>query len=153
MSASQPRRRTFDPGVLRRLVHLVIFVGVIVGVRSCGGGASAEDQLSTGTQWIANRTGLAAVKDDWDRSIRPRIASVTDTASNGVYGAVSGLLDSAENARAQGVNWVNETTTSARDAIVSALRRIFGVSREPPPPLPRPNAPPRQPPQTSPVAP
>jgi hypothetical protein len=139
-----------DPGVLRRLLHLAIFIGIIVGVRACGGAATAEDQLGAGTQWFAERTGLAAAKDKWDESIRPPIAAMTDAASQSLYRGVARTLDNAEAAADEGATWVGQVIASAADSVTNVLRATFVPGVEPAPQ--KPNSP-RQAQQAAPPAP
>jgi hypothetical protein len=151
MATSDSRRHAVDPGVFRRLIHIVILIGVVIGVRACGGTVSAEDQLGAGTQWFAERTGLAAAKERWDKSIRPPIAAMTNAASDSLYRGVARTLDNAEAVADRGAAWVADTMSKAVDAVASALRALLIPSAEPT--SPQPNSPPRQAPRPSPAAP
>ena len=136
MSTSQSRGHVVDPGVLRRLVHLALLIGIVVGVRACGGATTAEDQLGAGTQWFAERTGLAAAKDKWDKSIRPPIAAMTDAASQSLYRGVARTLDSAEAAADDGAMWVGQLIAKAADSVTGVLRSIFVPGAGPAPQKP-----------------
>jgi hypothetical protein len=139
MSTTHSRSHVLEGGI-RRLVHLAILIGVIVGVRACGGTTSAEDRLGAGTQWFAERTGLTAVKEKWDKSIRPPIAAMTNAASDSLYRGVARTIDNAETATEQGAAWIANTASNAVDAVANALRRTFlpGVEPAAPPPRPTP---------------
>jgi hypothetical protein len=151
MPASESRRRLVDAGVLRRLIHVAILIGLIVGVRTWGGAASAEDQLGAGTQWIAERTGLAAAKAHWDKSIRPPIAAVTNSTSDAFYRGIARTLDNAAILADQALMFIADTFNKAVDAVASSLRAMFLPGGETS--RPKEDARPRPAPQPSPANP
>jgi hypothetical protein len=137
MSTSRSGSHWIDTGgVLRRLVHLVLLFGVIAGVRTCGGTASAEDELGAGTQWFAERTGLTAAKERWDKSIRPPIAAMTNAASDSFYRSMSRTLENGSMASDRAAGWIADTTNKAVDAVAVSLRSMFYPATPPPPATP-----------------
>ena len=122
---SDTRRPIIDPDFLRRAIHVVILIGVIVGIRAYGGAASAEDKLGATTQWFAEKTGLAAVKERWDKSIRPPIAAVTSSASESLYRSLARSMESASAATDQSASWITDTASKAVDVMASAVRSVF----------------------------
>jgi hypothetical protein len=132
MSTSETHRPFVNADVVRRLIHVVVLISLIVGVRACGGAASAEDRLGAGTQWFTEKTGLAAVKARWDKSIRPPLAAMTGSASTALYGAVARSLDQASSITDQTAAWTRDTAGKAVDAVASGIRRIFMPGAPPP---------------------
>ena len=59
---------------MRRVVHLLLLISVIAGVRACGGLAIAEDRLSAQAQWIGDKTGVTALRRKWREDVAPRIS-------------------------------------------------------------------------------
>lgn len=151
MSTSESRPHLIDPDFLRRLIHVFIVIGVIVGVRACGGAASAEDQLGAGTQWFAEKTGLSAAKERWDKSIRPPIAAMTSSASEALYQGLARSLESASAATDQSAAWITDTASKSVDAVAGSVRATFFPGAESG--KPQPNASPRPPQQSPPPAP
>ena len=125
MSTSETHRPFVNADVVRRLIHVAVLIGLIIGVRACGGAASAEDQLGAGTQWFAEKTGLAAAKARWDRSIRPPLAAITGSASTAMYGAVARSLDEASSITDQTAAWTKDTAGKAVDGVANGIRGIF----------------------------
>jgi hypothetical protein len=119
---SAPRRRAFDIGVGRRVIHLVLLVVAIMGIRACGGATQAEDRLSVWTRWTAEKSGLGAVMTTWDTTLRPPIAAVTTKVSNGIYDGVSRTLDATEAAADSLVTWVADTANNAMAAVARGIR-------------------------------
>ena len=148
---SETRRPIVDPDFLRRAIHVVILIAVIAGIRAYGGAASAEDRLGAATQWFAEKTGMAAVKERWDRSIRPPIAAITNRASESLYQSLARSLESASAATDSGASWISDTASKAIDGAASAVRAVFfpGVESG----RTQPNPAPRQPQQSAPRAP
>jgi hypothetical protein len=124
MAASE-MRRPINADVVRRVVHVLVLIGLIVGVRACGGAASAEDRLGAGTQWFAEKTGLAAAKARWDKSIRPPIAAMTSSASQSLYGGLSRSLEQMSSVTDQSAAWVRDSAGRVIDAAVNGVRAMF----------------------------
>jgi hypothetical protein len=128
MSESSSHRPLVDA---RRLVHVVILLSVIVGIRACGGVASVEDQFGAGTQWVSEHIGLATAKEWWDKSIRPPVGGMTRAGSDSLYSGVSRILDRAEEIRNQGTTWLAITANRAADAIAGMFRGGSSPASEP----------------------
>ena len=138
MSTSETHRPVFNADVVRRLIHVVVLISVIIGVRACGGTTSAEEKLGAGTQWFAEKTGLAAAKARWDKSIRPPIAAITGSASQALYGSLSRSLEQASSATDQTAALIRDGSGKAVDAVVNSIRRAFGAGAAPAPQQPNP---------------
>ena len=147
MDTPEPGAPLFESGLVRRLIHVVILIGLVVGVRECGGAASVEDQLRVSTRWIAERTGLGAVRERWDKLIRQPIAAITGSASDSLYRGMSRTLDKTEAVMNEGVTWLS----AGVDMVADVLRAVFFPADEPPPPQPAPQPPPQ--PQSAPTPP
>jgi hypothetical protein len=128
---SETRRPIVDRDVLRRAIHLVILTAVIVGIRAYGGAASAEDRLGAATQWFVEKTGLAAAKERWDKSIRPPIAAFTGAASESLYQSLARSMENASTTTDQGASWIGDITSRAIDALAAPVRAAFFPRVEP----------------------
>jgi hypothetical protein len=147
----ETRRPIVDPDLLRRVIHVVILFGVLVGVRAYGGAASAEDRLGAATQWFAEKTGLAAVKERWDKSIRPPIAAFTGAASESLYQSLARSMENASTATDQGASWITDIASRTVDALAAPVRAAFFPRVEPG--RTEPSASPQPPQQSTPPAP
>jgi hypothetical protein len=121
-------------GSLRRIIHLVLLIVVVLGVRACGGATEAEDRLGATTRWMAEKTGLTVAKQSWDRTVRPRITAATRTTSDAVYAAVSRTLDNVEATGSSMTTWVKTEATAATATVVSGMRSVVGLPAPPPEP-------------------
>ena len=107
---------------MRRLAHLVIVISVILVVRSCGGMAVAEDRMSATSQWVAEKTGMTAVRDKWRKDVAPIIAGTSRAASQGVQDAVRGVLVGIES----GATGVRDRMSAAGSSVLEAIKNAFG---------------------------
>ncbi|HEU5257538.1 MAG TPA: hypothetical protein VFU28_16205 [Vicinamibacterales bacterium] len=113
---------------LRRFAHVVLLIVLIVGIRACGGATQAEDRLSFATRWAADRAGLKGAKDTIDSSVKPRMASATQSMTYSIFAATNRLMDGAESAASGMATWVGEQTRAAETAVATQIRSILGVS-------------------------
>jgi hypothetical protein len=135
---------------MRRLIHLVLLVVIIVAVRACGGAVEAEDRLGVASRWLAEKTGMTQAMDAWNANVRPRVAAVTESTSGAIYRTVSVALDNAESAADGIAAWIADEVTRVVRAAKTTLRSVFTPKRPPepaaasvdgpppPPPLPPP---------------
>lgn len=65
---------------MRRVVHLVLLLSIIVTVRACGGLTVLEDRARANMRWIAEKTGVVAVRERWRDNVAPRITGVRRNA-------------------------------------------------------------------------
>lgn len=119
---------------MRRLIHLVILVAIIVGLRAWGPDA-AQDRLSAGLRWTAERTGLVAAGDLWREQVRPwlgsSVRSAGETARQGLATGLDRVGDIGSGGWRRAVGQVADTTAAA----ARAIRRVFtGESPEAAPP-------------------
>jgi len=121
-------------GSLRRIIHLVILIVVVLGVRACGGATQAEDRLGETTRWMAEKTGLTVAKQSWDRTVRPRITAATRTTSDAVYAGVSHVLDNVEATASGMTTWIMAEATAATETVVNGMRSVVGLPTPPPEP-------------------
>ena len=78
---------------VRRLVHVLILLSVIAGVRACGGLTVAEDRMTANSRWIAERTGVIALRDKWRDGAAPRITGAKQNAWRRVQQATATALE------------------------------------------------------------
>jgi len=97
---------------LRRLVHLALLLAVMLGVRACGGMAVTEDRLNAGTRWMAEKVGLGETKAAFDATVRPPMASATQSMSDSIYATTSRTMDSVEAAAGTFSGWVVQNIRS-----------------------------------------
>jgi hypothetical protein len=107
---------------MRRFAHLIIVISLILVVRSCGGMAIAEDRMSATSQWVAQKTGMTAVRDKWRKDIAPAIAGTSRKASQGLQDAVRGGMQSIDS----GAIGTRDRINAAGASVVSAVKNAFG---------------------------
>ena len=78
---------------MRRLVHLVLLISVIAGVRACGGLAIAEDRMSAQAQWIGDKTGVTTLRRKWREDVAPRFSRAGQNAWLRMNQAMSTALE------------------------------------------------------------
>lgn len=106
---------------MRRVFHLVLLMLIVIGVRACGGVSEAEDALGAATGWTSEKTGLGHAKEVFDTTLRPRIVSVTKSAFDGLYKAVSLALEKGETGAGGVVVWIADRVDDAASAIANAV--------------------------------
>lgn len=119
-----------DLGIGRRVIHVVLVVLMIAGVRACGGATQAEDRLGVASRWMAQKTGLEGAKDAWDTTVRPPIAAVTTKLSTAIYGAVVTFMDAAEAVVDGTTNWVADSTSRLMAAVEGSIRSTLTPNRK-----------------------
>jgi hypothetical protein len=105
---------------MRRVAHLLILVSVIAVVRACGGLAIAEDRIAANTRWIADKTGVTALRERWRDSMAPRITSTRRNAWLRVQQATSSALERLESG-----------ATRVRDTVDSGVGSVRPASSSP----------------------
>jgi len=113
---------------LRRFAHVGLLIMLIVGIRACGGATQAEDRLSFATRWAADRAGLKGAKETLDTSVKPRMATATQSMTYSIFAATNRMMDGAESAAAGMATWVGEQTHTAETAVATQIRSILGMS-------------------------
>jgi len=78
---------------MRRVVHLLLLISVIAGVRACGGLVTAEDRVSAHAQWIGDKTGVSTLRRKWREDVAPRISGAGQRAWLRVEQATSTALE------------------------------------------------------------
>jgi hypothetical protein len=117
---------------MRRLIHLVLLILIVVTVRAFGGVPGAEDRLAATSRWIGDKTGLSAFREEWDKTVG---RSLTAT-SNRTTQAVTFALDRADAAVDQAAAWTRATLSLARRTVADKIRSVLN---------PTPGGPPAQP--------
>jgi hypothetical protein len=117
----------------RRFVHFGLLVLVVVIVRACGGANEAEDRMSFGTRWLAEKTGLTGVKETLDTKVRPPIAAATRSMTYAIYGTASRALDATEMTAESVVTWFGQQVDSAAEAVQVRVRSVLtpNAAKEP----------------------
>jgi hypothetical protein len=113
---------------LRRFAHVGLLIVLIVGIRACGGATQAEDRLSFATRWAADRAGLKGAKDTLDTSVKPRMATATQSMTYSIFAATNRMMDGAESAAAGMATWVGQQTHDAETAVTRQVRSLLGMS-------------------------
>jgi hypothetical protein len=118
---------------IRRVVHIVLLVLIVMGVRACGGATQTEDRLNATTRWMAEKTGLTGAKEAWDATVWPPLVAVARTTSDVVYGAVYGALNAAEAAVDGVASWVADRITRLMDGLWNGVASLFTPRQKPQP--------------------
>jgi hypothetical protein len=111
---------------MRRLVHLLAIVAVIVSVRACGGLTAVEDRMSASSRWAAERTGMTTVRDRWRDNVSPAIAGRTRAASLRLQQTTTAVLERL----ASGTGSVRDSIGSAAGRAASAIGGAFTGSSD-----------------------
>jgi hypothetical protein len=119
---------------LRRFAHVGLLIVLIVGIRACGGATEAEDRLSFATRWAADRAGLKGAKDTLDTSVKPRMATATQSMTYSIFAATNRMMDGAESAATNMAAWVGQQARTAETAVVTQVRSTLGVGLDSKPP-------------------
>jgi len=62
-------------------------------VRACGGLTVAEDRVAANAQWMADKTGVTAMRNRWREDLAPRISSASRNAWQRVEQASATALE------------------------------------------------------------
>ena len=116
---------------MRRLIHLVLLVVIVVTVRAFGGASAAGDRIGSTSRWIGDKTGLSVVRERWDKGVGRNFTA----ASNRMDQAVTFALDRTEATVGQMADWVVAEVSIARRAVSDKVRFVLN---------PTPNGPPAQ---------
>ena len=111
---------------MRRLVHLLVIVAVIVSVRACGGLTAVEDRAAATSRRAAERTGMTILRDRWRDDIWPAIAGRTRAASLRGQQAATAVLERL----ASGTGSTRESIESAAGRAASAVGGAFTGSSD-----------------------
>ena len=109
---------------MRRLLHLVLLVAIMLGIRACGGMAVTEDRLSAATRWAAEKVGLANTKDAFDATVRPPMASATRSMSDALYATTSRTMDSVEAAAGSFGGWIVQNVRAGFGLVDGSLQPV-----------------------------
>lgn len=122
---------------MRRLVHLLILVVIVIGIRLAGP-YELERGLAESTSWIAEKTGIARAREAWAADIQPWLAramrSVSDSVARGLTSASDRAESRTRSAWASVWNWVK----AAVDFMTEAVGSLFGLEDRAPPLSPAP---------------
>jgi hypothetical protein len=80
---------------MRRVAHLALFAGLIVGVRACGGAQAVGDRLSATARWVGERTGIQSLQQTVRSEVAPAMTGATKAAGRRTQQAVSDALHRA----------------------------------------------------------
>jgi hypothetical protein len=109
----------------RRVVHVVLLLVVVMTVRACGGANEAEDRMSFGARWLAEKTGLMGVKETLDTKVRPPMAAATRSMSYVIYSTASRALDGTEMMAESVLGWFDRQVDSAEQAVQLRIRSVL----------------------------
>lgn len=109
---------------MRRLIHLVLLILIVVTVRAFGGAPAAEDRLAATSRWIGDKTGLSAFREEWDKTVGPSLTG----ASNRMTHAVTFALDGTEAAVEQTAAWTRAKLVLARRTVADKIRSVLNPS-------------------------
>jgi hypothetical protein len=116
---------------MRRLIHLVLLIFIVVTVRAFGGAPAAEDRLAATSRWIGDKTGLGAVREEWDKTVGRSLTA----ASSRTTQAVTFALDRTDATVDQAAAWTAAKVSLARRTVSDRIRSVLN---------PTPGGPPRQ---------
>ena len=116
---------------MRRLIHLVLLILIVVTVRAFGGVPATEDRLAATSRWIGDKTGLSAFREEWDKTVGRSLTG----ASNRMTQTVTFVLDGTETAVEQTAAWTAAKVSLARRTVSDRIRSVLN---------PTPGGPPRQ---------
>ena len=114
---------------MRRVVHLLIVVVIVVTVRFTGS-TEARDRVDRGLRVVAEKTGVAALHERWRAQVAPAIVSVTDRTASAIRDSADAALDRAESATGS----VRSGLLDQARRFTSAVASIFGGPRPGPQP-------------------
>ena len=106
---------------MRRLLHVVLLLMIMLGIRACGGVARTEDRLGAATRWTAEKAGLANAKDNFDAKVRPPMAAATRSLSDGIYATASRTMDNVAMTADNFSGWVTMHVRAAFGMVESSL--------------------------------
>jgi hypothetical protein len=109
---------------MRRLIHLVLLVVIVVTVRAFGGASAAEDRIGSTSRWIGDKTGLSAFREEWDKTVGRSLTA----ASNRMTQAVTFALDGTETAVEQTAAWTRAELSLARRTVADKIRSVLNPS-------------------------
>ena len=115
---------------MRRLLHVVLLLVIMLGIRACGGMAVTEDRLGAATRWAADKVGLGRTKDAFDATVRPPMAAATRSMSDSIYATTSRTMDSVEAAAGSFTGWIGQNIRAGLGRIDGSLQPV--VVPEPP---------------------
>jgi hypothetical protein len=117
---------------LRRLLHLVLLLAIMLGIRACGGMAVTEDRLGATTRWMAEKVGLANTKDAFDARVRPPMAAATRSMSDAIYATTARTMDGVELAAGSFTGWIAQNIRSGLGLIDGSLQPVVAPAQETP---------------------
>ena len=109
---------------MRRLIHLVLLIFIVVTVRAFGGVPAAEDRLAATSRWIGDKTGLSSVREEWDKTVGRGLTAT----SNRMTQAVAFALDGTETAVEQTAAWTRAELSLARRTVADKIRSVLNPS-------------------------
>jgi len=109
---------------MRRLIHLVLLIFIVVTVRAFGGAPAAEDRLAATSRWVGDKTGLSVVREEWDKTMGRSLTA----ASSRTNQAVTFALDRADAAVDQAAAWTRATLSLARRTVADKIRSVLNPS-------------------------
>ena len=115
---------------MRRLLHGVLLLVIMLGIRACGGMAVTEDRLGAATRWMAEKVGLGNTKDAFDATVRPPMAAATRSLSDSIYATTARTMDSVEAAAGSFTGWIAQNIRAGLARIDGSLQPV--VAPDPP---------------------
>jgi hypothetical protein len=109
---------------LRRLLHLVLLLAIMLGIRACGGMALTEDRLGNATRWMAEKVGLANTKDAFDATVRPPMAAATRSMSDSIYSTTARTMDGVEGAAGSFSGWIMQNIRAGFGLVDGTLQPV-----------------------------
>lgn len=109
---------------MRRLLHIVLLLAIMLGIRACGGMAITEDRLSAATRWAAEKVGMANKKDAFDAAVRPPLAAATRSMSDSLYSTTARTMDSMEAAAGSFSGWIVQSVRAGLGLVDGSLQPV-----------------------------
>ena len=118
---------------MRRLVHLLLLVFIVIGVRACGGATETQDRLGFASRWMAQNTGLAGAGEAWDTSVRPRVEAMTKSISDATHqGLLPAIARAGAAAHEMAVGIAGDVSNAAQ-GLWNAIRSVVTPNQSPQP--------------------
>lgn len=117
---------------MRRLIHLALLLAIILGIRACGGMAVTEDRLGATTRSMAEKVGLANMKDAFDATVRSPVAAATRSMSDAIYTTTARTMDGVDVAAGSFTEWIMQNIRAGLGLIDGSLHPVDAPKQETP---------------------
>ncbi len=110
---------------MRYIFHLLIVIAVVVGFQVWGADG-VESRLTTGTHWVASKTGLSGAWEWWRDGVYPPLKDTSRTTSERTYYGLMRALDRAQQVTVDVPDWLRRRAADVRNLFGGEKDRAGG---------------------------